>query len=107
MAVKRDKKLEKKIAESRIDFLLKLAEQRKNSDYELAKRYIELSVRMAEKYRIRLGKRKLGFCKKCLYPYRSDRMRVRIGKGVVRITCMNCGHVRRFKIKQHTKNRRA
>ncbi len=99
MVVRRDKKLEKKIAENRIDFLLNLADERKSIDYEMARRYIELSVRMAEKYRIKLGKKKLRFCKKCHYPYRSDRMRVRISKGVVRITCLNCGYVRRFRIK--------
>ncbi len=99
MVVKRDKKLEKKIAASRIDFLLQSAEDKKMSDYELARRYIELSVRIAKKYRIRLRKKKLKFCKKCLYPYRGDRMRVRVSKGVVRITCMNCGNIRRFRIK--------
>ena len=97
--MKRDKKLEKRIAEKRIDFLLNLAEQKKHDDYELSRRYIELSVRMAKKYRIRLRKRKLRFCKNCHYPYRGDRMRVRISKGAVRITCLNCGSVRRFRIK--------
>ena len=99
MAVRRDKRLEKRIAKERIDFLLDLADQMKFRDDLLARRYVELAVKIATKYRIRLKKKKLRFCKNCLYPYRHDRIRVRIGKGVVRITCMNCGNVRRFKIK--------
>ncbi len=99
MVLKRDKRFEKRIAEKRIDFLLDLADQKKYEDYELSRRYIELSIRIAKKYRIRLGKRKLRFCKKCHYPYRGDRMRIRISKGVVRIACVNCGNIRRFRIK--------
>lgn len=99
MAVKRDKALEKRIARERIDFLLRLADEVKFRDYELARRYVELSVRIAKKYRIRLKKKKLRFCRACLHPYRHDRMRVRVSKGVVRITCLNCGKVRRFRIK--------
>lgn len=99
MPIKREKKLERKIAIERIDYLLELAETVKKDDYELARRYVEIAVKIAKKYRIRLRKKKLRFCKKCLYPYRSDRMRVRISKGVVRISCLNCGHIRRFKIK--------
>ncbi|WP_457590932.1 ribonuclease P protein component 4 [Geoglobus sp.] len=99
MAVKRDKALEKRIARGRIDFLLNLADEVKFRDYELARRYVELAVKIAKKYRIRLKKKKLRFCRKCMHPYRHDRMRVRVSKGVVRITCMNCGNIRRFRIK--------
>ncbi|AKG91204.1 RNase P subunit RPR2 [Geoglobus ahangari] len=99
MAVKRDKALEKRIARERIDYLLNLADEVKFRDYELARRYVELAVRIAKKYRIRLKKKKLRFCRGCLHPYRHDKMRVRVSKGVVRITCLNCGHVRRFKLK--------
>ncbi len=99
MAVRRDKKLEKKIAQERIDYLLNLSQKTKWVDYSLSKRYVELAVRIARKYRVRLRKRKLLFCRKCLHPYRGDRMRVRISKGAVRIVCLNCGSVRRFRIK--------
>ncbi|WP_456368743.1 ribonuclease P protein component 4 [Geoglobus sp.] len=99
MAVKRDKALEKRIARERIDFLLNLADKTKFQDYGLSRRYVELAVRIAKKYRIRLKKKKLRFCRKCLHPYRHDRMRVRVSRGVVRITCLNCGSVRRFRIK--------
>ncbi len=99
MVVKRDKKLEKKIAEKRINFLLDLADEVKFKNNSLAKRYVELAVKIATKYRVRLKKRKLRFCRNCLHPYRHDRIRVRVSKGVVRVTCLNCGHVRRFKIK--------
>ncbi|AIY90299.1 ribonuclease P protein component 4 [Geoglobus acetivorans] len=99
MAVKRKKGLERKIARERIGYLLDLADRVKLEDYDLSRRYVELATRIARKYRIRLRKKKLRFCKKCLYPYRSDRVRVRTSKGVVRITCLNCGNVRRFRIK--------
>ncbi len=91
--------MEKKIAKERIEFLLKKADEIKYEDYELSKRYIELIRKIALKYRIRLRKRKYRFCKRCLYPYRSDKIRVRINKGVVRITCLNCGYVKRIPIK--------
>ncbi len=99
MPIKREKKLEKKIAAERIDYLLDRADKVKFIDYELARRYIELVRKISLKYRIRLKKRKYRFCKKCHYPYRSDKIRVRIGKGVVRITCLNCGYTRRIPIK--------
>ncbi len=100
MPVKRDKKLEKMIAKERISFLIKRAIDYKKMDYHLARRYVELAIKMAERYRVKMKKyEKRSFCKNCLYPYRSDRMRVRIKKGRVIITCLNCGKMRRFKIK--------
>ncbi len=101
--LRRNKKLERKIAKERIEYLLSKADEIKYDDYELSKRYIELTRKIALKYRIRLGKRKYRFCKKCRYPYRADKIRVRISKGVVRITCLNCGYVRRIPIKANRK----
>ncbi len=99
MPLKREKSLEKKIARERIEFLLEKAHEVKGKDYELARRYVELAVKIAKKYRIRLGKRKTMFCKKCLYPYRGDRFRVRVHKSRVIITCLNCGYERRVPVK--------
>ena len=104
MPIRREKKLEKKIAAERIEYLLDMADNVKFKDYELARRYVELARKISLKYRIRLKKKKYRFCKKCLYPYRSDKIRVRISKGVVRITCLNCGYTRRIPIKSKKKD---
>ena len=99
MPLKREKKLEKKIAKERIRYLLNRAQEIKTEDYELSRRYVELAVKIAKKYRIRLGKRKIFFCKKCLYPYSDGRFRVRIHKSRVIITCLNCGFEKRVPVK--------
>ena len=98
--LKREKKLEREVAEQRARKLLKMAEEVKFEDYELARRYVELARKIAMKYRVKLPRElKRRFCKKCLYPYRHDRMRVRVRKSRVIVTCLNCGYVRRFPIR--------
>lgn len=97
---KREKKLERKIAKERIEILFRLIEEVKKENYDLARRYVELARKIAMKYRIKLPKEfKLKFCKKCLYPYKEGRFRVRIAKSRVIITCLNCGYVRRIPIR--------
>jgi len=67
--LKREKKLERKIAKERIRILFEMMEKMKYEDYELARRYVQLARRIAMKYRLKLPKRyKILFCKKCLYP---------------------------------------
>ncbi len=100
--LKRDKKIEKELAMSRIEKLLKLAENVKFEDYELARRYVELSRRIASRYRVRIPRELRNFCKKCFYPYRHDRIRVRVKKDRVIITCLNCGYIRRIPLKPKT-----
>jgi len=97
--LRREKKLEREIALSRIKKLIEMAEKIKYDDYELSKRYIELSRKISSRYRIRIPKNIKCFCKKCLYPYRQDRLRVRVRKRRVVITCLNCGYVRRIPLK--------
>ncbi|TDA28410.1 MAG: ribonuclease P [Archaeoglobi archaeon] len=98
--LKREREKEKQIAMERIIYLIERAQKFKNIDYELARRYIELARNISMKYRVRIPKKyKLLFCKKCLYPYRSDRFRVRIHKSSVIITCLNCSNVRRFQLR--------
>ncbi|MET1124618.1 MAG: ribonuclease P [Archaeoglobaceae archaeon] len=104
MVVRREKKLEKKIARERIDFLLRRAQEVKYRDYDLARRYVELARKIATKYRVRLNiEQRRSFCKGCLYPYRADRVRVRIRKGRVIVTCLNCGRERRFQIRNRAR----
>jgi len=98
--LKREKGLERKIAKERIRILFEMMEKMKNEDYELARRYVELARRIAMKYRLKLPKRyRLLFCKKCLYPYKEGRFRVRVRKSRVIITCLNCGYERRIPIR--------
>jgi ribonuclease P protein subunit RPR2 len=98
--LRREKRLERKIAKERIEILFKMMEKMKDEDYELARRYVELARRIAMKYRLKLPKRfKVLFCKKCLYPYKSGRFRVRVRKSRVIITCLNCGYERRIPIR--------
>ncbi len=104
MVIKREKRLEKSIAIERIRFLVNRAERFKSIDYELARRYVELARRIAMKYRVKIPKDlRITFCKKCLYPYRSDRVRVRIKKSRVIVTCLNCGYERRIPIRPKRK----
>ncbi|MBO8179912.1 MAG: ribonuclease P [Archaeoglobus sp.] len=98
--LKRDKKKESRIAKERVSYLIKRAEEWKNVDYELARRYVELAKRIAMKYRVRIPKElKITYCKKCLYPYKAGKFRVRVRKGRVIIKCLNCGFERRIPIR--------
>ncbi|RLI88522.1 MAG: ribonuclease P [Archaeoglobales archaeon] len=97
--LRREKKLEKEIALRRINLLLGKAQEIKFEDYELARRYVELARKIAMRYRVRIPKELRLYCKKCGYPYRHDRLRVRVSKSRVIITCLNCGFVRRVPIR--------
>lgn len=98
--IKRRKNLEKDIAYDRIETLIDRAREYMYDDYKLAKRYVFLAKRIAERYRLKIPKElKLIFCKKCLYPYRPDKFRVRTNKSRVVITCLNCGEERRVPIR--------
>ncbi len=97
--LRRDKRRESRIARERVFYLIKRAEEWKNIDYELARRYVELAKKIAMRYRVRIPRElKATYCKKCLYPYKAGRFRVRVKKGRVVITCLNCGFERRIPI---------
>ncbi|MFO7967510.1 MAG: ribonuclease P [Archaeoglobaceae archaeon] len=98
--IKRRKNLEKNIAYKRIEILINRARDQMHNDYKLARNYVSLAKRTAERYRIKISKEhKLVFCKKCLYPYRSDKFRVRVNKSRAIITCLNCGKKKRVPIR--------
>lgn len=98
--LKREKKLEQKIANERIKILIEKAEKMKLEDYELARRYVELAKKISMKYRVRVPRElKVKFCKKCYYPYKVGKFRVRVRKSRVIITCLNCGFERRIPIR--------
>jgi ribonuclease P protein subunit RPR2 len=98
--IKRDKKLENRIARERIEILLERAEKYKNKDYGLARRYVELAKKISMRYKVRIPEKyRYAFCKKCYYPYKSDKIRIRIRKSRVIVTCLNCGFERRIPIR--------
>ncbi len=97
--LRREKKLERELAELRIKKLIEMSEKIKFEDYDLSRRYIILARKIAMKYRVKIPKELRNFCKKCFYPYRHDRIRVRIKKSRVIITCLNCGNVKRVPIR--------
>jgi ribonuclease P protein subunit RPR2 len=97
--IRREKKLEKQIAMERIKILLGRAQKIRAEDYRLARRYVELARNISSKYRVRIPKELRIFCKKCLYPYCIDKVRVRVKKSRVIVTCLNCGWKRRIPIR--------
>lgn len=57
--------------------------------------------RIASKNKINLKEEKKLFCKKCLEPFISPKIRIR--SGFKTITCENCGNVKRIKISSKIK----
>ncbi|MEM1578426.1 MAG: ribonuclease P protein component 4 [Archaeoglobaceae archaeon] len=105
--LRREKEKERAIAMERISYLIERAEKFKLIDYELSRRYIELAKRIAMRYRVRIPRKyRIYFCKKCLYPYRGGKFRVRINKSAVIVTCLNCSYVRRFQLRDRYGPRR-
>jgi|Deesub1362A_J573_1020465.scaffolds.fasta_scaffold00449_28 ribonuclease P protein subunit RPR2 len=97
--IKRQKRLEKKIAAERINILIRKARKIMIEDYDTAKRYVFLANKISKRYRVRVPEElRILFCKKCYYPYRSDRFRVRVRKSRVITSCLNCGKERRIPI---------
>ena len=53
--------------------------------------------KVAMSQNIKLGEKRKLFCKKCLIPYKNPRIRIKNKTKI--ITCKNCKHVSRFKLK--------
>ncbi|RLI81289.1 ribonuclease P [Archaeoglobales archaeon] len=99
--IKRDKKLERKIARERIEILLEKALKDGNSLF--ARRYVELAMRISSKYRVRIPEKyRNTFCRKCFTPFTSKTSKIRLSRGVKVIECLNCGYVKRipYKVKR-------
>jgi ribonuclease P protein subunit RPR2 len=96
--IRRDKRLERKIARERIEILLEKA--LKNEDLFFARRYVELAMRISSKYRVRIPEKYRNmFCRKCFTPYTSKTSKIRLSKGVKVIKCLSCGHIKRIPYK--------
>lgn len=86
----------RRIAQERIDTLLRLARETVKSDASLSRRYVEMAQKIAMRSGVRLGpERKQFICKNCrslLVPGVNCRVRVRTEHGThVVVTCLECG----------------
>lgn len=96
MARRRNKSEERDTAARRIDQLLAAArEETLAGRGGLARRYGEVSLRIAQKYQSGLAApQKAALCRKCGAP-RSATSRTRLAGGRIAVTCLACGHVAR------------
>ncbi|MGC8982708.1 MAG: ribonuclease P protein component 4 [Desulfurococcaceae archaeon] len=103
-------RLLKDLAVQRFSLLFRLAlEATRKGDYALARRYVEIGLRILRKAQLRPPKKyKRRYCRKCLAPLIPGiTLSVRIrseGKGSrVVYRCLLCGWIRRFMIKTRWK----
>ncbi|MFX0011182.1 MAG: ribonuclease P protein component 4 [Candidatus Hermodarchaeota archaeon] len=100
-----NKKIVKKIADVRMNYLFNKAHDIYLKDRELANRYIYLARRYAQRAKVQIpnkwNKRICHKCKNLLYPGINCRTRIHSkGKGShVSTTCLDCNHTTRYFIK--------
>ncbi len=95
--MRRNKNLERRIADERIILLMKLAEKEAISNPERARRYVTMARRIAMKYRRKMpSEYRRRFCKKCFSFFTTSNCRIRIRRGIKSILCLNCGWRRRI-----------
>jgi RNase P subunit RPR2 len=85
--------LERKKLLEKIDYLFSLAEKAKSPDLE--KHYIRQAWKLATKTRVRLGKRKRLFCRKCFHLFGAKDKRRKL-KNHFLIVCSECGTQKRI-----------
>jgi len=95
MTRRRDKKVEKDIAEERMTILFaKAAEASKKGELDSADRFIELARKIGMKYNVRIPRKyKRVYCKHCysyLSPSKTSRSRTNAQKRRVEVTCLKC-----------------
>ncbi|MGB9827808.1 ribonuclease P [Thermosphaera chiliense] len=96
----------REIARERIVLLYKLAvEQARKGDYALARRYVEIMLKISAKARVKPPRYiRRGYCRSCkipLIPGVTSRVRVRSDGSVSRVvvSCLACGWMRRYVVK--------
>ncbi len=93
------KRIHKKIARKRIDFLFdEAAKAAVSNDLKLAKRYALLARKIGMRYNVTLRSRqKRRVCKRCYsYLYPSINCRVRLKDGKLVTPCGECGTINRY-----------
>jgi RNase P subunit RPR2 len=84
------KKLSKTEAKKKIDFFFQNVKDKNSKEIKKIKR-------IAASQNIPLKEHRKRFCKKCLAPYKNPKIRIK--NKVKIITCENCNHVSRLKLK--------
>jgi len=84
--MKKLKKLTKSEAEQEIDNFFKNLQDKTPEDIKKIKR-------LSMKYNIKLGNKRKLFCKKCYFPLKNAKIRIRKNKKIVQ--CKNCSHIAR------------
>ena len=100
--VGRRTKSQEKIARDRIDKLLNLAMESSNDgDSDQSKRFIELAKLISKRYNQRLTKfQRLQICRDCNSFLNSQNSKNRLSpKGWKIVTCLECGSVSRYGLK--------
>ncbi|WP_366943717.1 ribonuclease P protein component 4 [Methanofollis sp.] len=96
----------KRIAEERIARLFALASETFGSEPAFANRYVALARQIAMRQRISIPRDlRHRFCRRCSsYLVPGANARVRVQRGKVIVTCLACGHQKRYPVvKRHRK----
>jgi len=95
MTYKKEEEKFKDIGKERVEILFRIA---KTADRESAKDYVKSAVKIAKFCNLRLGKKKILFCRQCLTFFNSENSRVRLNpdKQRTEILCLSCGHKRSY-----------
>ncbi|MHB1492215.1 MAG: ribonuclease P protein component 4 [Thermoplasmataceae archaeon] len=87
-----------KIANRRIANMFRLSNASRDNNGELSSRYLNIMEKIALRADITLPQSiKRLYCKNCKMLY-SRNFRVRISGKILKITCLNCGNIRRINI---------
>ncbi|MDK2974773.1 MAG: ribonuclease protein subunit [Methanofollis sp.] len=92
------------IAEERITRLFALADETFRTDPARSNRYVALARRIGMRQRVRIpAELRFRFCRRCLaYLVPGASARVRVQHGKVIVTCLVCGHQKRYPVvKKH------
>ena len=107
--MRRNKHLEKRVAQDRIDTLFTLAEREAlDGNWARADRYVGLARNIGMRYNVPTGQlNRLRLCRGChafLMP--SATAKIRVGRDRITCTCLKCGRVTRFPYSRERGERR-
>ena len=95
---KKNKAVARNIAEERIEYLFRIAQDSFSEDPERSKRYVSLARKIGMRHRVSIpAGLKRSFCKKCgsfLVPGKNSRIRLK--DGCIIISCLECGGIKRY-----------